>query len=110
MVNPVICTTSGSESYRDCIALAVYFNSQATIDIMHIPLPDWPIREAVRPWKIIRGDHKKCNRKRTSHAEGKLPHFSYPPHENKDGRKSKRKTSEYQWRSGIPGNNKGWHE
>ena len=32
----------------------------------------WPIREVIRLWKIIRGAHKKGNRKRGSHAEGQL--------------------------------------
>ena len=46
-------------------------------------LQDWPIREAVRPRKIIRGVHKKGYRKWGSHAEGQLPHSLYPQHDNR---------------------------
>ena len=48
-----------------------------------VKLTEWPIREAIRPWKIKRGAHKKGNRKRRSHAESQQPHSLYPPHENR---------------------------
>ena len=35
-----------------------------------VKLSDWQIREAVRPWEIIGGAHKKGNCKQGSHAEG----------------------------------------
>lgn len=38
-------------------------------------LQDWRVREDVRAWKI------RGNRNRRSHAEGRLPHSLYPPHE-----------------------------
>ena len=34
----------------------------------------WPMRKAVRPWKIIREAYKKGNKKQGSHAEDHLPH------------------------------------
>ena len=43
-----------------------------------------PIKETVRPWKIVKGAHKIGNRKRRSHAEGQLPHPLYSPNENRN--------------------------
>ena len=52
---------------------------------LYLPLqPVEPIREAVRPWKTIRGAHKKSNRKREPHADCQQPHSLYPPHDNRE--------------------------
>ena len=51
------------------------------------------------------------NRIRGSHAKGQLPNFIVASAwEQKDWKKSRKKTSENQLRNRKSGNNEGWHE
>ena len=91
-----VSLTPGSEAQFIVAPVKVDCEGNATpthrITAGSAKLPDWPIRETVKPSKIIGESHKKSNRKRRSHANGQLPHSLYSLHKNRkiEGRVKKR--------------------
>ena len=77
-----------------------------SVTAVSVKLPGWPIREAVRPWEIIRGPIRKAI------GNGDLMQtINYLIHCTlRMRRKSKKKTLTDQWKSGKSGRNGRWHE